>query len=167
MAHDTIVVGDSSAAKAQATDAQGHLIQALGFALELGRQHDRGFSRLPFRRAMLMRWVVAPDRSSPKRTGRSVVTLALPDPRFVVTSVTRTEVAVVGGVKVLSSRDTTLTAINDTAFAIAAGQVHANGALVTRVSTGIKWTHLGTHTPRLWVPGIRFGTSPARMGRIR
>ena len=144
VAHDTIVVGDSSAAKAQATDAQGHLIQALGFAWSSADSTIVGFAAVPTGDADAeggrTRSLVA------KRTGRSVVTLALPDPRFVVSSVTRTEVAVVGGVKVLSSRDSTLTSINDTAFAIAAGQVHANGALVTRVSTGIKWTHLGTHT---------------------
>jgi hypothetical protein len=49
-------------------------------------------------------------------------------------------------VKVLSTHDSTLTAVNDTGFAIAAGMVRSNGALVTRVSQGLRWIHLGSHT---------------------
>jgi hypothetical protein len=36
--------------------------------------------------------------------------------------------------------------VNDTGFAIGTGLVHANGALVARVSQGLRWTHLGSHT---------------------
>jgi hypothetical protein len=142
--HDTIVVGDSSVVQAQATDAEGHVIQGLGFTWSSADSATVGFAAVPTGNADAesgrTRSLVA------KRTGRSVVTLTLPDPRFVVSSVTRTETAVLAGVRVLTSHDSTLTAINDTAVAIAAGLVHANGANVTRVSTGIKWVHLGTHT---------------------
>ncbi|MGE5100446.1 MAG: invasin domain 3-containing protein, partial [Deltaproteobacteria bacterium] len=80
------------------------------------------------------------------KPGQSVVTLSLPDPRFATTSATRTQTVVVAGVRMLSTRDSTLTAINDTAFAIATSLVHANGASVNRASQGIRWVHLGAHT---------------------
>lgn len=139
---DTIIVGESSAAQAQATDADGHVVQSLsftwtsadstivGFAAPVTGDADAASGRT---RSLLA-----------KRTGRSIVTLALPDPRFTVSSVTRTETAVLSGVRVLSSHDTTLSAINDTAVAIGVGLV--NKALIGRVSTGLKWIHLGTHT---------------------
>lgn len=143
VSHDTIVVGDSSVAQAQAIDAAGHVIQALSFAWTSADSSIVGFAAVPTGNADAesgrTRSLVA------KKTGRSIVTLALPDPRFVVSSVTRTETAVVAGVRVLTSHDSTLTAINDTAVAIAAGLVRVNAQPVTRVSTGIKWVHLGTH----------------------
>ncbi|HEY9227511.1 MAG TPA: Ig-like domain-containing protein, partial [Gemmatimonadaceae bacterium] len=55
----------------------------------------------------------------------------------------RAATVVVGGVRVLSSRDTIVTAINDTGRAIASAVVRVGGALVSRPSQGIKWTHLG------------------------
>jgi hypothetical protein len=36
--------------------------------------------------------------------------------------------------------------VNDTGPRDRGGLVRVNGALVTRVSQGIKWTHLGSHT---------------------
>jgi hypothetical protein len=141
VAHDTIVVGDSSKALATAKDSQGRQIQNLSFAWVSADEATVGFAA-----------TVTPDSSQgrgrtlvAKRTGRVAVTLTLPDPRFVTTAASRSEVAVVGGVRVLSTKDSTLTSVNDTAFAIAAGLVRVNGALVTRVSTGLHWTHNGQH----------------------
>ena len=51
-----------------------------------------------------------------------------------------------GGIKVLSSHDTILTAVNDTGVVIATSLVRSNGALVNRASQGIHWTQLGQHT---------------------
>jgi hypothetical protein len=56
------------------------------------------------------------------------------------------QTVVVGGVRVLSARDTTLGAINDTGVAIAAGLVRVNNVLVTRASQGVKWVQRGTRT---------------------
>jgi hypothetical protein len=142
VAHDTLVVGDSSVAQAVATDDNGRTIQSLTYTwssadatilalADPGSNVDATAGRT--------RTLVG------KKTGHSIVTLALPDPRFVVSNVARNETVVVGGVKVLSTRDSTLTAVNDTGFAIAAGLVRANGALVTRVSQGLRWVHLGSH----------------------
>jgi invasin-like protein len=141
VAHDTIIVGDSSSAAATASDTQGRKIQNLAYAWTSSDSATVGFAA-----------IATPDTSKgrgrmlvAKRTGRASVTLSLPDPRFVTTNVTRSEVAVVGGVRVLTTRDTTLTAVNDTAAAIAAGLARANGTLVPRASTGVRWTHLGQH----------------------
>ena len=144
LSHDTLVVGDSSTAQAQAIDSQGHVIQSLSFNWRSGDSTLLGLATLS---------PATPDASSGRakrlvglRTGRSVVTLSLPDPRFVVTDASRTETVVVDGVRVLTTRDSTLTAINDTAVAIGAGLVHVNGARVARASQGIRWIHLGSHT---------------------
>jgi invasin-like protein len=141
VAHDTIVVGDSSSAGATASDTQGRKIQSLSYAWASSDSATIGFAATanPDTSKGRGRMLVA------KRTGRASVTLSLPDPRFVTTNVTRSEVGVVGGVRVLTTKDSTLTAVNDTAVAIAAGLVRANGALVTRVSTGLRWNHLGQH----------------------
>jgi hypothetical protein len=143
VAHDTVVVGDSSAAQAQALDTQGHTIQGLTFKWTSATPTILDFS------------TPATDNvdgtSGRTRTflgkfpGRSIVTLALPDPRFVVTNVTRNETVVVGGVRILTTHDSTLTAVNDTVRAIAAGLVRTGGALVTKASQGVRWVHLGSH----------------------
>jgi hypothetical protein len=143
VAHDTLVVGDSSAVQAIATDAAGNTIQSLSFAWTSADSTIVGFAAP----------AATADGSSGrtrtligKRSGRAVVTLTLPDPRFVTANAPRTETVVVGGVRILSTHDSTLTAVNDTAFAIAAALVRSNGALVTRASQGIRWIHLGSHT---------------------
>jgi len=140
--HDTLVVGDSSAAQAVATDDNGRVIQSLSFNWTSADSTIVGFASPVTDDATAGRTRSLIGR----RTGRAVVTLALPDPRFVVSNVTRTETVVVGGVRILSTHDSTLTAVNDTARAIAAGLVRSNGALVTRVSQGVRWVHLGSHT---------------------
>src|SRR5262249_21311703 len=132
--HDTIVVGDTSSAQATATDSEGRQIQNLSFAWSSSDSATVGFAA-----------TATPDTSQgrgrklvAKRTGRANVSLTLPDARFVgSTTAARSEVGVVGGVKVLTTKDSTLTSVNDTAVAIAAGMVKSNGALVTRVSTGL------------------------------
>lgn len=149
VAHDTIVVGDSSSATAKVTDGSGNVIQGLSFAWTSADSTIVGFAAV----AAPLPPAPATDASSgrartliARRTGRSLVALTLPDPRFVTSNVTRTETAVVAGVKVLTAHDTTLTAINDTAFAAATGLVHVNGVSVNRALTGVTWTHLGLHT---------------------
>lgn len=143
VSHDTIVVGDSSVAQAVATDGSGRTIQSLSFAWTSADSTIVGFATP----------ASTPDASSGRSRiligrhgGKAVVTLALPDSRFAVANAPRTETVVVGGVRVLSTHDSTLTAVNDTGFAIAAGLVRANGALVTKASQGIRWIHLGAHT---------------------
>jgi hypothetical protein len=140
--HDTLVVGDSSAAQAQALDASGNRIQSLAFSWASA---DSGIVGLAT--------PASPDTSAGRirrfvgsRIGRSNVTLSLPDPRFVSTPTSRVETVVVGGVRILTTHDSTLTAINDTAVAVAAGLVRVNGALVARGGQGVKWVHLGSHT---------------------
>ncbi|HMA24989.1 MAG TPA: hypothetical protein VKP00_13365, partial [Gemmatimonadaceae bacterium] len=140
---DTLVVGDSAVAQAVATDANGSTIQSLSFAWTSADATVLGFAAP----------TATPDAASGRtrtfvgqHAGRSVVTLALPDSRFVAPNDTKTETVVVGGVKILSTHDSTLTAVNDTGFAIAEGLVRVNGALVTRVSQSLRWIHLGSHT---------------------
>lgn len=138
--HDTIVVGDSSAAQAQALDGQGRVIQSLSFAWSSA---DSGVVSLA---------IPAADTAGHARTligrqpGRANVTVSLADPRFVTTAVSRTETIVLGGVRVLTTHDSTLTALNDTAVAVAAGLVRQNGALVPRAGQGVRWVQHGSHT---------------------
>jgi hypothetical protein len=139
--HDTLVVGDSSVAQAVATDDNGRVIQSLSFNWTSADSSIVGVAA-----ATTADGTAGRTRNLiGRRTGRSVVTLALPDPRFVASNVTRTETVVVGGVRILTTHDSTLTAVNDTGRAIAAGLVRANGALVTKVSQGLRWIHLGSH----------------------
>lgn len=142
--HDTLVVGDSSSAQAQAFDEAGFQVTGLAYAWTSADN------------AVLS--VVTPsagsdDASSGRiktfvgnKPGQSAVTLSLPDSRFTTTNATRTQTVVVAGVRVLSTHDSTLTAVNDTALAIATSLVHVNGAPVARASLGIHWLHLGAHT---------------------
>jgi len=141
---DTIVVGATRTADAEAVDAAGNVIQSLSFAWTSADSTILGFS--------------APASPTPdvsagrtttllgRRAGRSVLTLSLPDSRFVVNPAARPQTVVVGGVRILSTKDSTLTSINDTAFAIAASLTMVNGQLVSRPSQGIRWIHLGTRT---------------------
>ena len=140
---DTIVVGDSARAQAQALDGNGNSISGLTFTwttananiVSLGQPTDAAEERAGRLQALIA-----------ARAGQAVVTLALPDTRFTTTNVTRTVTSVVAGVRVLSTHDSTLTAVNDTAFAIATSVTHLNGAPVDRKSQGIHWIHRGTHT---------------------
>src|SRR4051794_29572453 len=108
--HDTVVVGDSSAAQAQAFDAQGRAIQNLTFDWKSADATILGFATP----------ATGNDDALNGRTrsfvglkpGQSVVTLSLPDPRFVASNATRIETVVVAGVRILSTRDSTLTSVN-------------------------------------------------------
>lgn len=141
-AHDTIVVGDTALATARASDAVGNQVQGLTFGWSSSDSNVVG--------------LVSPTSDDGaagrvkslvgKKTGTSVVSMTLPDQRFTTSAVSRAQTVVVAGVRILSTHDSTLTAINDTGRAIAAGLVHQNGASVTRASTGLRWTHRGTHT---------------------
>jgi len=140
--HDTLVVGDSGAVGAQALDGSSRVIQALRFGWTSADTTIVGLVAATDSDGVAGRKRVLVGR----RPGRTTVTLALPDLRFVTQSSVRNETVVVGGVKVLNSHDTTLTAINDTGVVIATSLVKSNGALVNRASQGVKWTHLGQHT---------------------
>jgi hypothetical protein len=140
--HDTIVVGDSAAVQARATDVFGHLIQRLTFGWSSGDSGVVSFATASDSDAVTGRAQTIVG----KRTGNAALTLTLSDSRFVVANASKNETVVVGGVKALTSHDSTLTAVNDTGVAIAEGMVRANGALVPRASQGIHWTHLGQHT---------------------
>ena len=142
--HDTLVVGDSSTAQAQAIDEAGFQVSGLTFdwasatnsILEVATPASGSADATSGRTKLFIG----------NKPGQSVVTLSLPDSRFTTTNATRTQTVVVAGVRVLSTRDSTLTAINDTGFAIATSLVHVNGASVQRVSQGVRWVHLGSHT---------------------
>jgi hypothetical protein len=141
VAHDTIVIGDSSVASASAADAQGRTIQALTYVWKSADSATVGFAATatPDATQGASRTLVG------KKTGLVGITVSLPDFRFSSSPATRTETGVVGGVRVLTSHDSTLTSVNDTGVAIGAGLARANGQLVSRASTGVKWTHTGTH----------------------
>ena len=137
---DTFVVGDSSTAQAKAVDLQGRQIQLRGFTwtsadptiVEIVTTGDAAGGLT--------------QRMIGRRAGRADVTLSVADSRFVTSNATRTQTVVVSGVRVLSTHDTTLTAVNDTGVAIGTGLKHANGASVTQASLGLHWIHLGAHT---------------------
>lgn len=142
--HDTLVVGDSSTAQAQAFDEAGFAVSGLMFSWTSADNSILG--------------TAAPSSGSAdaasgrtrtfigNKPGQSVVTLSLPDSRFSASNATRAQTVVVAGVRVLSTHDSTLTAVNDTAFAFATSLVHQNNSPVTRASQGLHWIHLGTHT---------------------
>jgi hypothetical protein len=142
VSHDTLVVGDTNVAVAQALDASGHQIESLAFAWTSADSSTVGLSALG-----------TPDTSNGRsrrligqKTGRAGVSIVLPDPRFVSSPNSRTETVVVGGVRVLTTHDSTLSAINDTGVAVAAGLVRVNGALVPKAGQGVRWIHQGSHT---------------------
>lgn len=139
---DTLIVGDSSVATVKATDASGRQVLALKFGWSSADSSIISFATAADSEAASGRTRVLVG----KKPGRAAVSVALPDIRFITSNTTRTQTVVVGGVKVLTSHDTTLTAINDTASIISTSLVKSNGALVNKASLGIKWTHLGTHT---------------------
>ena len=136
---DTIIVGDSSKAQARAIGPNGVLISGLTFNWATASSAILGLAASDAAEARTRTLVAI-------KPGQSVVTLSLPDKRFTTTATTRVETVVVGGVKVLSTHDSTLTAVNDTGFAIATSLVKNNGALVNRASQGIRWIHQGTRT---------------------
>ena len=141
---DTIVVGDSNPAEAQAIDANGRLVTGLSFKWTSNNNNVVGLGVPPTTDAD----AVAGRTNSliSVRAGQATVTLELADSRFTAANATRAQTVVVAGVRVLSTRDSTLTAVNDTAFAIATSVTHLNGAPVDRKSQGIHWIHRGTHT---------------------
>jgi hypothetical protein len=102
VAHDTVVVGDSSAGQAQALDTQGRAIQGLKFTWTSAAPTILDFATPASGNA--------DAESGRTRTmvgkfpGRSLVTLALPDSRFVVSNTTRNGTVVVGGVRILTTR---------------------------------------------------------------
>ena len=136
---DTIIAGDSSKAQARAIGPNGGLISDLTFNWTTSSPATLALASSD-QPAGRTRTLIA------VKPGQSVVTLALPDERFTTTNATRNATVVVAGVKVLSSHDSTLTAVNDTGFAIATSLVKNNGALVNRASQGIRWIHQGTRT---------------------
>lgn len=141
---DTIVIGDSNPAQAQAIDANGHLVTGLTFKWTVTNNQVVALGIPPTTDAD----AVAGRTSSliSVRAGQATVTLELSDSRFTAANATRAQTVVVAGVRVLSTHDSTLTAVNDTAFAIATSVTHLNGAPVDRKSQGIHWIHRGTHT---------------------
>ncbi len=141
VSHDTLVVGDTNVAVAQALDGSGNQIQGLSFTWTSADSGTVGLVS------------ANPDTSSGRtrrlfgqKTGHVAVSIVLPDPRFVSSPNSRTETVVVGGVRILTSHDSTLTAINDTGVAVAAGLVHVNGQLVAKAGQGVRWVHQGSHT---------------------
>jgi hypothetical protein len=133
---DTLVSGDSRLAQVQAKDAQGNLILDLAYTWSVVDGTVAGLGAADTGKGG-SRTVIA------KGTGRTNVTAALPDPRFVVSNASKQLTVVVGGVRITSSHDTTLTAINDTGVAVAAGLVRSGTILVPATKTGLRWVHLG------------------------
>jgi hypothetical protein len=134
---DTLVSGDSRLAQVQAKDAQGNLILNLAFTWSVADAAVAGLGAADTGKGG-SRTVIA------KATGRSNVTAALPDARFVVSNAAKQLTVVVGGVRITSSRDTALSAVNDTGVAVAAGLVRAGTILVPATKTGLRWVHRGT-----------------------
>ena len=136
---DTIIVGDSSKAQARAIGPNNVLISDLTYTWQTSSAATLGLASSDQANGRTRTLVAI-------KPGQSVVTLALPDKRFTTTNATRTQTVVVAGVNVLSSHDSILTAINDTARAIATSLIKRNGALISAASQGVRWIHLGTHT---------------------
>lgn len=142
VAHDTVIIGDTSLATAKVTDASGREVLGLKFDWSSADSSVVGFAVPSDADGATGRT----RRLIGRKPGVANVGLSLNDSRFVTGSAARPQTVVVGGVKVLTSHDTTLTAINDTGMVVAASLVKANGSLINRFSLGVKWTHLGTHT---------------------
>src|SRR6476659_8144294 len=113
---DTIIVGDSSKAQARAIGPNNVLISDLTFNWTTSSATTLGLASSDPATGRTRTLVAL-------KPGLSAVTLTLPDKRFTTNPTTRPTTVVVGGVKVLSSRDSTLSAVNDTGFAIATSLV--------------------------------------------
>ena len=133
---DTLVIGDAPVAQARATDGNGRQVLALTFLWSVADTSIAGLGTAD----------TASGRSrtvSARRTGRSQVTVKLPDPRFVAADISKSLTDVVGGLRISSSRDTTISAINDSGVAVAAGLARTAGVLAPRAGTGLRWVHRG------------------------
>ncbi len=81
-----------------------------------------------------------------RQPGATDVVITLTDPRFYPTAMTRRATVVVAGVRAASARDTTITALGDTAVVLGTGLVRStstSGALVPRAGLGVQWTRVG------------------------
>jgi hypothetical protein len=141
---DTMVVGDSSVIQARTTDSRNRIVFGLKYTWTAADTTITGFA--PINPADSDAVHGRKRTLVGKRPGTSLLALSLPDSRFVTAGHSRLQTVVVGGVRVLSARDTTLSAVNDTGVAIAASLVRVNNALVTRASQGIKWVQKGART---------------------
>ena len=133
---DTIVIGDAPVGQARATDGNGRQVLALAFTWSVADTSIAGLGTADTASGRIR-------TVSARRTGRTQVTIHLPDPRFVAADVSKALTDVVGGVRINSSRDTTITAINDSGVSVATGLARASGALVSRAGTGLRWVHRG------------------------
>jgi hypothetical protein len=134
---DTVVVGDSKTTLVKTTDPQNREIQGLHYSFKFADSTIASFTQ---------------DASNTNaavvtalKAGATTATISLPDTRFTVPAVTKNLKAVVSAIAILSAHDTTLTAVNDTAKAVAASQVKSGGASVYRAGQGLKWVHKGTN----------------------
>jgi hypothetical protein len=134
---DTIVVGDTRSATVVAKDGAGRAISGLSYTWTV---NDPTVAAL-----------VANDTSSGRtrgltalKPGPATATIALTDPRFVVPNLTKTVLSVAAGMAVLSSKDTTMTAINDTIRLIGTGYVRTNGVATAKAGLGLRWSRQGS-----------------------
>jgi hypothetical protein len=143
---DTIVIGDTKVAAAEVKDAAGAVIQKLQFTWTLSDTSVLGLGTADTDSGRT-RTII------PKRGGVSGVTLTLPDSRFVVAPISKQVRAVVAAIAITSTKDTTLTAVNDTLTLRATGFAKSGTTTVARANTGLTWTLLTSGATTLTATG--------------
>lgn len=134
---DTLIVGDVKPATVKTLDTQSREVLGLEYLIRVA---DTSFASFAFVGTNPNTGAV-----TGRKTGTTSATITLIDNRFVVSPLTKSIRVVVGGVSILSAHDTTLTAINDTATAVAASVIKVSGANAYRAGQGVRWVHLGNN----------------------
>ncbi|GJG87018.1 hypothetical protein tb265_21990 [Gemmatimonadetes bacterium T265] len=88
-----------------------------------------------------------------RRPGTTDVVITLTDPRFYTTTVTRRATVVVAGVRAATARDTTVTALGDTATMVGLGLARSGTTLAPRAGSGVVWTRTGPGAVQLGATG--------------
>jgi hypothetical protein len=150
---DTLVVGDHRAVTARVLDAQGRQVLGRSIQWTIATPGVVNVAVPGSANAAVVQsagsailsvaggTAVAMEALTP---GTSTVTFVFADELFHETTAARTLTVVTAGIQLASARDTTLTAIGDTATVVASALGHdAAGEDETRSELGVEWTRTG------------------------
>lgn len=157
---DTLVLGDGRPVAVRVVDDRGHEVPdasvrwAVAAPAVLGAGPLRMQASAPASESTVNAALDAHAGDSlqvdARRPGVTDVVVTLTDPRFYPTAITRRATVVVAGVRAASARDTTITALGDSALVRGTGLAYAAGTgasgtsvLAVRAGLGLLWTRVG------------------------
>ena len=163
---DTVVLGDARTLRVRVLDARGR--EVVGVATQLDVATAAGSAAGAAGAAVLEARLNAAGASTARlavtsatdsiavaaaRPGTAGVVLTLLDPRFTTTAVQKTATVVVAGVRAATAHDTTLTALGDTAIAVATALARQGTGpaadYLPAPAQGVTWTRRGSGAVQL------------------